>query len=143
MPEVIAAYDPGSDITIIALAAMVGGRGLGLPSAKSTGGYAGISDTGDGLLQCGAPVAGGAIFGVTSHDVAVNGRVNAIRPPKVVPMECSAAIALSAELMVAADGRVLTRTAGNTVIGRALSVTTAAGQFVLVELFLNGALTLT
>jgi hypothetical protein len=66
-----------------------------------------------------------------------------MRSPKVVPIECSAAIAtVGTELMVAADGRVLTRTAGNTVIGRALSTTSGAGQFVQVELFSGGLLTL-
>lgn len=143
MPEVIATYDPGADITCQASTALTGGRAVGLPSARNTGGPAGISDTGDGLLVVGLPTAGGGIFGVAQHDAVLNGRVNVVRPPKVCPMECSAAIAISAELMVGVDGRVATRTAGNTVIGRALSVTTAAGQFVQVELFLNGLLTLT
>lgn len=143
MPEVIATYDPGADITCQATAALTGGRAVGVPSARNVGGPAGISDLGDGLLNVGLPAAGGAIFGVASHDAIIGGRVNVMRPPKVVPMECSAAVAIGAELMVGVDGRVATRTAGNTVIGRALSVTSAAGQFVQVELFLNGLLTLT
>jgi hypothetical protein len=143
MPEVQASYDPGADISVQASAILTGGRGVGLPSSRNAGGPAGISDLSDGLLVAGLPTAGGAIFGVASHDAAIGGRVNVMRPPKVVPMECSAAVAISAELMVGADGRVATRTAGNTVIGRALSVTSAAGQFCQVELFLNGLLTLT
>lgn len=143
MPEVVASYDPGADITCQASAALTGGRLVGLPTSRNAGGPAGIVDSGDGLLVVGLPAAGGGAFGVASHDAPINGRVNVMRPPKVVPIECSAAVAISAELMAAADGRVLTRTAGNTVIGRALSVTGAAGQYVQVELFLNGLLTLT
>ena len=143
MPEVIAHFDPGADVTVQAAVALTGGRAVGLPASVNAGGFAGIVDSGDGLMVVGLPLAGGGILGVASHDAPIGGRVNIMRAPKVVPMECSAAIAISAELMVGTDGRVATRTAGNTVIGRAWSVTSASGQFCAVELFLNGLLTLT
>jgi len=143
MPEVQATFDPGADRTCQHTAGTTGGRGVSVPATRNPGGPTGISDSGDGVLIVTAPTAGGAIFGVTSHDVAAGGRVNIMRPPKCVPMECSAAINIGAEVMVAADGRVLTRTAGSTVIGRALSASTAPGQFPEIELFSGGALTLT
>lgn len=143
MGEVQAAYDPGADITCQHTAGSVGGRGVGVPASRNAGGPVGISDSGDGLLIVTAPVAGAAVFGVTSHDVAANGRVNVMRAPKCVPMECSAAINIGDEVMVAADGRVLKRTAGFTVIGRALSASASPGQFPIIELFSGGALTLT
>lgn len=141
--EVQASYDPGADITCQHTAGTTGGRGVSVPASRNSGGPVGISDSGDGILVVTNPTAGGAIFGVTSHDVAANGRVNVMRSPKVVPMECSAAINIGSEVMVAADGRVLTRVAGSTVIGRALSASTGAGQFPQIELFSGGALTLT
>lgn len=143
MPEVIASYDPGADISVQATAALTGGRAIGIPAARNAGGPAGISDTGDGLLTAGLPSAGGAIFGIAAHDAAIGGRVDALRAPKVVPWECSAAVSIGAELMTGADGRCATRTAGNSVMGRALSATTAAGQYVQAELFSQGVLTLT
>jgi predicted RecA/RadA family phage recombinase len=144
MGEVIASYDPGADITCQHTAGTVGGRGVSVPASRHPGGPAGISDaaTGDGLLVVTDPAAGAAIFGVASHDVAAAGKVNIMRAPKVVPMECSAAIAVGAEVMVEGAGKVLTRTAGNTSVGRALSATANAGEFCQVELFSNGALQL-
>lgn len=141
--EVQASYDPGADITCQHTAGTTGGRGVGVPASRNAGGPTGISDSGDGLLVVTAPVAGAAIFGVTSHDVAANGRVNVMRSPKVVPIECSAAVNIGDEIMIAADGRCLKRVAGSTVIGRALTASTGAGQFPQIELFSGGALTLT
>jgi hypothetical protein len=143
MPEVIASYDPGADITVEASAALTGGRCVGVPTSRNAGGPAGISDTGDGVLVCGLPAAGAPVFGVASFDAAVGKKTNVMKAPKVVPIECSAAIAIGAEVMSGADGRIATRTAGNSVIGRALTATTAAGQFCQVELYSGGALTLT
>jgi hypothetical protein len=135
MPEVIAIYDPGQDVTVEATAALTGGRCVGVPSGRNAGGPGGISDTGDGNLRCGLPAAGAPIFGVASLDAAIGRKVDVLRPPKVVPIECSAAVAAGAEVMTGADGRVATRTAGNTSIGRNHVATTAAGQYCQVELF--------
>jgi hypothetical protein len=143
MGEVIASYDPGADITCQHTAGTVGGRGVSVPTTRNTGGPAGISDLGDGLLVVTNPAAGAPIFGVTSHDVAANGRVNVMRSPKVVPMEAAANVAIGAEVMVDTTGKVLTRTAGNAVIGRALTAGAAGGAFPQIELFSGGALTLT
>lgn len=143
-PVVTALYDPGADITVFATVALTGGRCVGVPLGRNAGGPAGIDDTGDGLVRVALPSAGGPVFGVAETDAPINGRTNCLRPPKVVPIECSAAVAAGAELMTGADGRVATRTAGNTVIGRHIgAATTAAGQYCQVELFSGGALTLT
>jgi hypothetical protein len=145
MGQVVASYDPGADITCQATAALTGGRGVAIPTVRNVGGPAGIADLGDGLLNVGLPAAGAPIFGVASHDAAIGGRVNIMRAPKVVPMEATAvALAVGVLVMVDAAGRILLRTAGNSIVGRTLSATTgAAGEFAQVELYPDMALTLT
>lgn len=141
MPEVVATYDAGADITCEATAALTGGRCVGVPSARNAGGPAGISDTGDGLLKVGLPLAAGLIFGVAAHDCPIGGRVDVLRAPKVVPIECSAAIAIGAEVQAGTDGRVATFAPGAAArpIGLACSVTGAAGQFCQVALYSSGS----
>jgi hypothetical protein len=137
MPLVTALYDPGQDITCFAVVALTGGRCVGVSQGRNAGGPAGISDTGDGLIRVGLPTLNGPIGGVAENDAPINGRVNILRPPKVVPIECSAAVAAGAELSADADGRVKTRASGQTSIGRNLGpATTAAGQYVQAELFM-------
>jgi len=133
MGEVIAFYDAGTDLTCIFTnaAGIVGGRCVGVPAAPDAGGAAGISDTGTGLTKVDFPTAGGWVLGVASHDAVQNGLVNVMRAPKVVPMECSAAVAAGAEVQAGTDGRVATRGAGNTAIARNIGAATgAAGQFI-------------
>lgn len=138
MPEVVASYDPGADITCEANGAITGGRFVAVPVARNPGGPAGISDVGDGTLITaqGAIVVGGPVFGVASHDAASGRKVNVMRTPKVVPVECSAAIAIGAQVQSGADGRVATFAAGagKVAAGIALSATTAAGQYCQVAL---------
>lgn len=136
MPTVNAFYDPGQDVTVQATGGATGGRCLGVPAGRNAGGPAGVDDTGDGLLRCPLPAANGAVFGVAQFDAAVNGRTDVMRAPKILPIECSAAIAAGAEVSVDADGRIKTRAAGQTSIGRNFVATTAAGQYAQVELFL-------
>src|SRR5580765_30029 len=133
MAEAIVYYDPGADITCQHTAGAPGGRCVGVPAGRNPGGPSGISDTGDGLLIVTAPLAAGAVFGVTSHDVAAGGRVNVIRAPKVVAIEASAAISIGALVATGTDGRVATAATGNTVVGRALTVG-AAGAFCAVDM---------
>jgi len=141
MPEVIATYDPGADISIQAGVGLTGGRCVGPPTSRNAGGPAGISDTGDGLLVCGLPAAAGLIFGVASHDALAGQRVDILRAPKVVPIECSAAIAIGAEVQTGTDGRVATFAPGAAArpIGMALSVTSAGGQLCQVSLYSAGS----
>jgi len=137
---VTALYDAGQDITVHAVVALTGGRCVGTSQGRNAGGPAGISDTGDGNVRVGLPTANGAIFGVAENDCPVNGKVNCLRPPKVVPIECSAAVPAGADLSVDADGRVKARAAGQTPVGRNIGpATTVAGQYVQAELFLAGA----
>jgi hypothetical protein len=135
MPEVIALYDAGQDITVEATAALTGGRCVGVPTSRNAGGPAGISDVGDGNLKAGLPAAGGPVFGVAANDAAIGRKVDVLRPPKTVPIECSAAVAGGVDVATGADGRVAARAAGQTAIGRNLVATTAAGQFCQVVLF--------
>jgi hypothetical protein len=140
MPEFIAIYDPGQDVTVHATVALTGGRCVGVPSGRNAGGPSGISDTGDGNLRCGLPTLNGPIFGVASYDAPLNGKCTVMRAPKTVPIECSAAVAAGVDLSVDADGRVKTRAAGQTPIGRNDGpATTGAGQYVQATLFLAGA----
>lgn len=134
MTEAIAFYDPGADITCQHTAGSPGARCVSFPVARNSGGPSGISDTGDGVLIVTAPVANSHVFGVTSHDVAANGRVTVMRPPKVVPIECSGAVAIGDYVTTGADGRVAKAATGQTSCGRALSVG-AAGTLAAVDLF--------
>jgi len=132
--EAIAYYDPGADITCQHTAGSPGGRCVGIPTGRNTGGPSGVSDTGDGILIVTAPTAKGPVFGVTSHDVAANGRVNVMRAPKVVPIECSAAVAIGDLVSAGTDGRVAKAATGDNIVGRALSVG-ATGTFAAIDLF--------
>jgi hypothetical protein len=134
MGEAIAYYDPGADITVQHSAGQVGGRCVGWPTARNAGGPSGISDLGDGVLVVTNPAAASPVFGVTSHDVAVNGYVNIMRAPKVVPIECSAGVAIGAYVSTGADGRIATATTGQAAVGRALTVG-SSGTFAAVLLF--------
>jgi hypothetical protein len=132
--EAIAFYDPGADITCRHTAGSPGARLVSYPIARSAGGPAGISDTGDGLLTVTAPAANAHCFGVTSHDVAAGGTVNIMRPPKVVPIECSGAVAIGDFVSTGVDGRIAKSGAAAAANGRALSPG-AAGTLAAVDLF--------
>lgn len=144
MGEVQAFYDAGTDISCIFTGTgdTVGGRFVGIPAAPDAGGSAGISDTGTGLTKVGFPLDNGWVLGVTSHNVAENGIVNIMRAPKVVPVECSAAVAAGAEVGPGTDGRCKTWTAGadQPPAGRNIGpATTLAGQFCKVLLYAAGS----
>lgn len=132
--EAIAYYDPGADITCQHTSGNVGGRCVGWPAARNVGGPSGISDLGDGVLIVDNPVAASPVFGVTSHDVAAGGKVNIMRGPKVVPIECSGNVAIGDYVTSGADGRIAKSTTGQSAAGRALTVG-ASGTFAAVDLF--------
>jgi hypothetical protein len=132
--EAIAYYDPGADITCQHTSGQVGGRCVGWPVARNVGGPSGPNDLGDGLLVVDNPTALGQVFGVTAHDVAAAGRVNIMRAPKVVPIECSGNVAIGAYVATGADGRIATAATGNAAVGRALSAG-SSGTFAAVLLF--------
>jgi hypothetical protein len=135
--EAIAYYDPGADITCQHVSGNVGGRCVSFPTTRQVGGPSGISDAGLGVLIVDNPTALGQSFGVTGHDVAANGYVNIMRAPKVVPIECSAAVAIGDYVTTGADGRIAKGATGNNAVGRALSVG-ANGTFAAVLLFPSG-----
>jgi hypothetical protein len=134
MAEAIAYYDPGADITVQHTAGSPGGRCVGWPTSRNPGGPSGVDDTGDGVLIATAPAANGAIFGVTSHDVAAGGRVNCMRAPKVVPIECSANVAIGDYVVTGNDGRAAHGATGQIAVGRALSAG-SSGTFAAILLF--------
>jgi hypothetical protein len=134
MGEAIVYYDPGADITCQHVSGQVGGRCVGWPTTRQTGGPSGISDTGLGVLIVDNPTALAQVFGVTANDVAANGYVNIIRAPKVAAIECSGNVAIGAYVATGTDGRVATAATGNAAVGRALSAGTA-GTFAAIMLF--------
>ena len=134
MPESIAYYDPGADITCQHTAGSVGGRFVSFPSTRNTGGPSGISDTGDGTLIVTTPAANASVFGVTSHDVAAGGKVNIMRAPKVVAVEAAAAIPIGSYVATDNTGKAAVATTGQLAAGRALTLG-AASTFCAVLLF--------
>lgn len=135
MGEAIAYYDPGADITAQHVSGNVGGRCVSWPTSRQTGGPSGISDSGLGVVVVDNPAANAEVFGVTANDVAANGYVNIMRAPKVVPIECSAAVAIGDFVSTGADGRIAKGTSGTgKAIGRALSVG-STGTYAAVLLF--------
>lgn len=142
MPEIIAFYDPGQDVTCHASVALTGGRCVAISADRRPGGSGGISDTSDGNLVVALPALNGRIFGVASHDAALNAKVNIMRPPKALPIEKGAAGAITAfqEVSVMADGRVQA-IAATLAIGFALTGNAgAAGTFVEVDLYKSGSI---
>lgn len=132
--EAIAYYDPGADITCQHTAGAPGGRCVGWPTTRNAGGPSGISDTGDGLLIVTNPLAAATVFGVTSHDVGAGGRVDVMRAPKVVPIECSGNVAIGAYVSTGTDGRIATAASAANACGRALSAG-SSGTFAAILLF--------
>lgn len=120
MPEAIAFYDPGADITCEHTAGAQGGLAVGWPTGRNPGGPAGISDVGDGVCIVTTPAAKVQIFGVTSHDVAAGRKVNIMRAPKVVPMQCAANVAIGDNVATDAAGKAIKSVTGDIVIGKAI-----------------------
>jgi hypothetical protein len=124
MPQISAAWDPADYVTGQASAAVVGGRFV-----RSSGGV--TSSTGL-RVPVGPPVAGGAVFGIATHDAANGDDVNVIHGNTILcRVETSATITAGSLLEVAANGTVLTRTTG-IVVGKALE-DCASGARVLVD----------
>ena len=110
--EAIPYYEPGGRITAHAVAALTGKRFCVISGNRQSG--PAVSDaTGGGNVLVNAPTAAGRVFGVTSHDVAVGGKVTILRGSGfVVPVVAAGAIAAFAEVEVDAQGRVVTKAAG-------------------------------
>lgn len=139
MPEVIAYYKPGADITGHAAAAVTGGRCVKisasrLAKATLTTPQVGAADpTGGGNVQVQHADAAAKVFGVASHDAAIGKKVTILRPPQVVPIEAEAAIAFFEEVKVGTNGRVIPHAGVGVAIGYAL---TAAAINTLAEIHL-------
>ena len=138
IPYFEAAYT--QKITVHAGYAMTGKTFSGVLTSHQGSGPALAADplpTGDGgNLQCpAAPVAGGQVGGVIGWDVASGAKAPLIRGEgTMVPVTSGAAVAIGDLLMVDTQGRVVTATATNYVVGKAHSAAGAAGTDVVVEL---------
>lgn len=94
--------------------------------------------TGDGgVQQCpAAPTAGGQVGGVAAWDAASGTKLTIIRGLHTqVPVTSGAALAIGDLLTVDVQGRVVTASAGNYIVGKAHSAAGAAGVDVVVELY--------
>ena len=126
--ECIVLYDDGDNVPMLATAALTGKKCVTVSAAQ---------DSTFNVFQAALPSAGGKVAGVCAYDVASGAVVNVVRrgTSRLIPITCSAAIAVGADLMVDATGAVLTWTTGNAAIGKAWSATTASGQDVIAELY--------
>lgn len=88
------------------------------------------------VTQAGAyPTAGGKAFGVTRSQADAAGDLLPVDVLGTAIVETGAAVALDADLMVDATGRVVTLTTGGKVpLGRAMEAASAAGGFIEVLL---------
>jgi hypothetical protein len=94
--------------------------------------------TGDGgnLLCPAAPAAGGQVSGVLVWDAASGTKAGIIRGIHThVPVTSGAALASGDLLAVDTQGRVVTASAGQYIVGKAHSAAGAAGVDVVVELY--------
>jgi len=85
----------------------------------------------DQVAQAAAATA--PYFGVTMNAIA-NGAAGDIQTKGKAPIETGAAVAKNVNVMSDASGRAILATAGNNVIGRTVTATTALGQVAEVEL---------
>ena len=90
------------------------------------------------------PVTGitDVVAGVVQHDVTageiLKGKGASIAVEGDTIMEAAGAIVTGVRVCVAADGRALTFTTGNRIIGRCIEPASGAGEFCRVHLELNG-----
>jgi Uncharacterized conserved protein (DUF2190) len=82
------------------------------------------------------------VAGVVQHDVSageiLKGKGASIAVEGDSVMEAAGAIAIGVQVCIAADGRALTRTTGNRIIGHCVEAATGAGDFCRVHLNLDG-----
>lgn len=124
MPDITPLYQKGADITGAATAAVVGGRFVKVSAAKVDGKPVPIAH---------ADAAGPAL-GVSHGDATnIGDTVTVLKGTHVVPVQCSAAITAGARVEVATGGKAAPLASGIPA-GLALSTTTAADQFVYVDI---------
>lgn len=120
------------------------GKTFAGPLTSPQSGWTGLAadplPTGDGSnMQCpAAPAANGQVSGVIAWDVASGAKGPIIRGAGVMlPVTSGAAVAIGDELMVDAQGRVITFVvaAGNRKVGKAHSAAAGAAVDVIVELY--------
>jgi predicted RecA/RadA family phage recombinase len=109
---------PGEDVTGIAQAAITGKRCVQISAAKDNPTEGLDADAGGNLYKVGHPNVGGRalgagkrVFGVAKYDAVSGAKVGIVRAG-IVPITTSGAINAGVEVQVAADGTVVTLTAG-------------------------------
>jgi hypothetical protein len=82
------------------------------------------------------------VAGVVQHDVTsgeiLKGKGASIAVEGDTIMEAAGAIVIGVQVCIAADGRALTRTSGNRIIGHCVEAASGAGEFCRVHLNLDG-----
>lgn len=133
--ECIPLYEPGDRITGHADVALTGRRCVTIVGSLKGGGPELVTSTLGSVPLVGLPAAGAQIFGVTSHDVADEGKVTIIRGPGfVVPISAAGTINAGELVKTDANGEVVTHGGTGTAIGMAIDGATAADDC-LVALF--------
>ena len=83
-----------------------------------------------------------SVAGVVQHDVTaaelLRGKGVSMAVEGDTVMEAAGAITVGSRVCIAADGRALTFTAGNRIIGRCIEPASGAGKYCRVHLELNG-----
>lgn len=114
MPESIALYEPGEDITGRCTAAVVGRRFVKISGNR------GSNAVSDSVVGGNVPIAhadaAGRIFGVAAYDGAIGAGVGVKRAAKLVTeVDAGAAIAAFEEVEVGATGKAVPLAAGKAV----------------------------
>lgn len=134
--DAITFYEPGSDITCFAGAAVVGKRFV-IITATKRGGLPGVLDTTatGGNIVIGPATANGRAFGVARYDAAINTLVGVAKAPGlVIPVTAEAAITAFTEVAVGAAAGAKVAASTQMAVGFAIQ-DAANGADVLVCLY--------
>ena len=109
--ECIPLFRPGSDVTCLTTAAVVGKTFVDISATR---------DATEGLFKVATATSAARAFGVAAYDAASGARVPVIAGPgTIVPVTAGGAITAGAEVEVGASGKAVTLASGKAV-GKAL-----------------------
>lgn len=116
-------FRPGVNVTVLATAAVTGGRLVGISATQ---------DSTTKLFKVAHVTAAAKPFGVASADIA-SGATGTVVRGGIVPLVASGAITAGAQVEAATGGKVATLASG-VACGQALNTTAADGDVVYVSL---------
>jgi len=126
--ETVSYYEPGSNITGVATAAVTGKRFLAISGNRST------ASVSKGNISVAHATAAGRICGVSQADAANGELVGVVRGnSRVVPVTCSAALTAFQEVEVGANGQAAPKSAG-VAVGYAITAA-ASGSDAQISLY--------